>query len=221
MKNIWILSRTQLVSSEREYYWCSIAPQHAVCILQYLTGIRGSVSAACQWFFAQCSPLTCCCRRQICYCSRERFSFAVLGLWGSNPLLCFLPSFKSSIFLQCHHIKLPCKYFCLLLSAHSKEWHFNRRELWYREHPRKLPRVRRWKTEAKWSKAVIKANAHQTGWIKEKKHQNMEGYFITAFNIYMRYPGRRNTVTVHSQYFSPGVFWKSLLIHRDGCGSQA
>lgn len=80
----------------------------------------------------------------------------VLGLWGASPLFHFLPSFKSSIFIQpllpssysYHSSSFGCYYHLIA----EKEWNFNKRELWYRKHTRKLPPLRRTRTEAKWGK---------------------------------------------------------------------
>lgn len=71
------------------------------------------------------------------------------------------------------------------------------------------------------AKAVIKDNAHKTGWNKEKKHKNMKDYFKLAFKIYMRpwrdIAGQRSTVTLHSHYgktYTKSSIYLILLLHR-------
>lgn len=101
-------------------------------------------------------PLTCSWRRKIFLLQRKVPFFRC---WvGEEPILystsCPLSRapFSYSLSLPSHYSYHSTSFGCYYHLIAEKEWNFNKRELWYRKHTRKVPPLRTTRTEVKWSK---------------------------------------------------------------------
>lgn len=157
------LCRNKLFSSERQYYWCYIALHNAAWNPHHLTGIRNHYSVSCCLslppFGSSIFTLTCSWRSKIFLFFKRKVPFfkgvrsvrSQSILYSTSCPLSRAPilySLSLPSYYSYHSISFGCDYHLIA----EKECSFNKRELWYRKHTRKLPFLRTWRTEAKWSK---------------------------------------------------------------------